>query len=73
MANLNCSVCGRTVYPTVHFRDHYVVDYYSEVTGDTELVVIAGSEHDRQERSYLKLTTVREIVRCAGCMKGAAG
>ncbi|MCL5277517.1 MAG: hypothetical protein M1517_07080 [Deltaproteobacteria bacterium] len=73
MANLYCSVCGRPVSPTVHFKDHYVVDYYTEITGDTEPVIIASSGQDRPDVSYLKLTSIKEIVRCVGCMRVADG
>ena len=73
MANLYCSICGRPVFSTIHFKDHYVVDYYTEITGDTEPVIIASSEQDRPDISYLKLTSIKEIVRCAGCMRGRTG
>jgi hypothetical protein len=69
MANLYCSVCGRHVYPTVHFKDHYVVDYYVEVTGDTEQAIITSNEQDKPDSIYLKLITPKEIITCADCMR----
>lgn len=68
MANLYCSICGRPVYPTVHFKDHYVVDYYIEVTGDTEQTIITSNEQNKPDSSYLKLITPKEIITCIDCM-----
>ncbi|MGC8578522.1 MAG: hypothetical protein ACP5QW_01210 [bacterium] len=70
MSNLYCSVCGRSVNPTVHLKDHYIVDYYVEVTGDTERVSIAIEEQDKIiNKTYLKLITRKEIIRCIDCIK----
>lgn len=69
MGHYYCSICGRPVHSTIHFKDSYTVDYYLEITGDTEPVVIASDEQDKPDSSYLKLVTVKEIVRCTDCMK----
>lgn len=53
----------------MHFRDHYIVDYYLEVTGDTELVTIAVEDQDKQSETYLKLITRKEIIRCINCIQ----
>ncbi len=69
MSSLYCSICGRPVYPTVHFKDHYTVDYYVEVTGDTEQATITSNEQDKPDTIYLKLLAPKEIVTCADCRK----
>lgn len=69
MPVLYCSICGRVVKPTIHFRDHYSVDYYIEVTGETQSVTIASDEQDKPDETYLKLITHKEIIRCVDCMK----
>ena len=72
MSVLYCSKCGRPVHQTIHFKDHCIVDYYIEVTGDTEPVTIASNEQDKPDSSYLKLVVPKTIVVCADCMKSPA-
>ncbi len=67
MPALYCSICGRTVNPTIHYKDHYSVDYYIEVTGDTEQVTIASNELDKPDSSYSKLISPKTIVVCKNC------
>ncbi len=67
MPALYCSMCGRPVKPTIHFKDHYLVDYYIEVTGDTEHVAIVSDEQDKPDESYSKLISRKEIIRCVDC------
>jgi|YelNatPaOPRAMG01_1025707.scaffolds.fasta_scaffold00726_32 hypothetical protein len=69
MSVLYCSICGRAVNPTIHFKDYYVVDYYIEVTGETESVTITSDEQDKSDETYLKLVSHKEIIRCVDCMK----
>ena len=72
MPVLYCSRCGRPVQPTIHFKDHCIVDYYIEVTGDTEPVTIASNEQDKPDSSYLKLVGPKTLVVCADCIKNPA-
>ncbi len=69
MTNFYCSICGRLVYPTLHFKDHYVVDYYVEVIGDTERRIIKSSEQDKPDTSYLSLINHKEVMTCIDCIK----
>jgi hypothetical protein len=65
-------MCGRPVKPTIHFKDHYAVDYYIEVTGDTERVTIASDEQDKPDLHYSKLISPKTVVVCADCIKKIA-
>ncbi len=67
MPALYCSLCGRIVKPTIHFRDHYTVDYYVEVTGETEQVTIASDEQDKPDSHYFKLISPKTIILCKDC------
>lgn len=46
-----------------------MVDYYIEVTGETESVTITSDEQDKSDETYLKLVSHKEIIRCVDCMK----
>ncbi len=69
MPDLYCSICGRAVNPTIHFKDHYIVDYYIEITGDTQEVHITGDDQNKPDMYYSKLLNHEIIIRCISCLK----
>jgi hypothetical protein len=64
---MNCSVCGREVSQTVHFKDGYKVGYYLEFTGEVEEIQLTNPDNETKVRKLFRLKNPREVITCADC------
>ena len=68
---MDCSYCGKEVFPTVHRRSGnvpYEVGYYRLFTGDLQLIGMQKPGEENEMIEFFKLLNPHWVVACPVCL-----